>query len=58
MTDVKLLIQEATDKQKTLVGQVRELDMKRQMLLQESLKLEGEIRLLQRISNNGEAPTS
>jgi len=51
--DISNLLKEAADKKVKVLDQIQQLDQQKQVLLQELLKLEGEIRLLQRLGSNG-----
>ena len=55
--EVKELLEEAQQKQVQTVNRINELDTERQQLLQEALKLEGEIRVLARLNGTGEPST-
>jgi len=55
--DIKTELQEARQKQVQTVNRINELDAERQQLLQEALKLEGEIRALARLSSDGDGST-
>jgi len=47
---------EARQNKQEIINQIRELDQQRQQLLQEGLRLEGEVRTLERLSRNGDKP--
>jgi len=47
---------EARQNKQEIINQIRELDQQRQPLLQEALRLEGEVRTLERLSRNGDKP--
>ena len=47
--DIAKELQETQKKQKEIVGRINQLEQEKQQLLQEALKLEGEIRVLQRL---------
>lgn len=47
---------EARQNKQEIINQIRELDKQRQPLLQEALRLEGEVRTLERLSRNGDKP--
>lgn len=55
--DIATELQEAKQKQVQTVNRINELDAERQQLLQEALKLEGEIRVLARLNGTGEPST-
>ena len=57
MAEVNELLKEARQKQVQTVNQINELDRERQQLLQEALKLEGEVRALARLSSDGDGST-
>jgi len=55
--DIAKELQEAKQKQVETVKRINDLERQRQQLIQEALRLEGEIRLLSRLSENGDAST-
>jgi predicted nucleic acid-binding Zn-ribbon protein len=59
--DIKNELQSAKDRRQKVVDEINELAQnieqiqgKRQLLLQEALKIEGEVRLLERLGKDGE----
>lgn len=54
MQTVKELLEDATKRREKLVEEINGLAMRRQELIQEALRLDGEIRVLTNLSNNGE----
>ena len=57
MKEVKELLEEARQKQVEVVNRINEAKQQEQQLLQEALRLEGEIRLLSRLADNGDGST-
>ena len=55
--ELQELLKQAKQKQVQTVNRINELDAERQQLLQEALKLEGEIRVLARLNGTGEPST-
>lgn len=52
--DIPNLLEEAKQRQRELVDQINLLEQRKQQLLQEALKMEGEIRILQRLDGQKE----
>jgi len=52
--DIEKELQEAKTKQQQVVARVNALEQERQQLLQEALRLDGEIRALTRLKEQGE----
>mgnify|MGYP001617155359 CR=1 FL=1 len=53
--DLQVALKDARAKQAQIVGKINALEQEKQQLLQEALKLEGEIRLLLRLEKDTEA---
>jgi len=51
--DIKTQLADATKRQKEVVDQINALKQQEQLLLQEALKIEGELRLLKRMDGDG-----
>jgi len=51
--DIKQELEEAQTKQRELLGKANQMEEERQMILQELLRLDGEIRLLRRLNGEG-----
>ena len=49
MQNIKTQLEDAQKRQQEVVAQINTLEQQKQLLLQEALKTEGEIRLLQRM---------
>lgn len=52
--EITKLLEESKQRQKWFVDQVNALEQQKQQIIQEALKLEGEIRILQRLNGEGE----
>lgn len=52
--EITKLLEEAKAKQKQLVDQINILEQRKQELFQEALKMEGEIRILQKLGEQKE----
>lgn len=52
--DIEKELAEALKKQKDIVGRLQQLDQERQLLLQEALRIDGEIRALTRLNKKDE----
>jgi len=51
--DMKTQLADATKRQQEVVDQINALKQQEQLLLQEALKIEGEIRILKRMDGDG-----
>lgn len=57
--DIKKALEEVQSAQRELVGNINQLDQKRQVIIEELLRLDGEIRVLRRLNDAPDAsPTS
>ena len=52
--DIKAQLEDAQKRQQEVVAQINALDQQKQLLLQEALKTEGEIRILRKLMSDGE----
>ena len=53
MQDVKSQIEDTEKRQREVVAQINALEQQKQLLLQEALRIDGELRLLKRMENDG-----
>ena len=51
--DIKAQLEDAQKRQQEVVAQISTLEQQKQLLLQEALRIDGEIRLLQRMDGEG-----
>ena len=56
MQNIKAQLEDAQKRQQEVVAQINALEQQRQLLLQEALRLDGELRLLKRMDGD-EKPT-
>ena len=54
MQNIKEQLEDAQKRQQEVVAQINALDQQKQLLLQEALKTEGEIRILRKLMSDGE----
>ena len=54
--DIVKELQEAKQRRQQALAQINELKQQEQIILQEALRLDGEIRMLERLSRNGDKP--
>jgi len=54
--DILKELKEAKQHREQVVAQINELAQQRQALLQEALRLDGEVRTLERLSKDGDKP--
>ena len=52
--NIKAQLEDARKRQQEVVAQINALDQQKQLLLQEALKTEGEIRILRKLMSDGE----
>ena len=52
MQNIKAQLEDAQKRQQKVVAQISTLDQQRQLLLQEALRLDGELRLLKRMDGD------
>ena len=53
MQNIKEQLKDAQKRQQEVVAQINALEQQKQLLLQEALRIDGEIRLLQRMDGEG-----
>ena len=53
MQDIKSQIEDAQKRQQEVVEQINALEQQRQLLLQEALRIDGELRVLRRMDGHG-----
>ena len=53
MQDIKSQIEDAEKRQREVVEQINALEQQRQLLLQEALRIDGELRVLRRMDGHG-----
>lgn len=53
MTDIKEQLADAEKRQKDIVAQINAIEQQKQLLLQEVLRIDGELRLLRRMNDDG-----
>jgi len=54
--DISKELTEAKRKRQEIVNQINESDRQKQQLIQEALRLDGEVRTLERLSKDGDKP--
>lgn len=55
--DVTKELKEAKERRVQIVNQINQLKQQEQALLQEALRLDGEVRMLERLSKDGDKPS-
>jgi len=56
--DIVKELKEAKQRRQQIVDEINQLDQRRQGLLQEALRTDGEVRMLERLSRNGQPKTN
>ena len=54
LVNIKTQLEDAQKRQQEVVAQISTLEQQKQLLLQEALKTEGEIRILRKLMSDGE----
>ena len=53
MQNIKEQLADATKRQREVVAQINAIEQQKQLLLQEALRIDGELRLLKRMNGDG-----